>query len=186
MSRRRADRIHITGASGSGQTSLGAVLAERFGYTHFDADTYYWIPTEPPFTTPREVAERRRLLGANLNTHPRWVISGSLMVWGDPFIPLFDLVVFLYIPHEIRMARLRERELTRFGAEPLAPGGRLHQHHLDFMSWAEKYDTAGDEQRSLFLHNRWLASLTCPVLRIEGDLTLDERIARIADFVASR
>jgi adenylate kinase family enzyme len=186
MSAPPSDRIHITGASGSGQTTLGAALAERFGYRHFDADSYYWIPTDPPFTTPREVEDRRRLLGADLKAHPRWALSGSLMVWGDPFMPLFDLVVFLYLPHDIRMARLRARESARFGAETIAPGGHLHQHHAEFMSWAEKYDTAGDEQRSLYLHNRWLASLTCPVLRIEGDLTLDERIARITDFLAPR
>jgi adenylate kinase family enzyme len=184
MSTRAADRIHITGASGSGQTTLGASLAERFGYRHFDADHYYWIPTEPPFTTPREVEERRRMLGADLNAHPRWVISGSLMAWGDPFIPLFDLVVFLYVPHDIRMERLIARESARFGSEAIAPGGRLHQHHFEFVSWAEKYDTAGDEQRSLVLHNRWLASLKRPVLRLEGDLTIEERLTRIEDFVA--
>ncbi len=160
MSARSVDRIHITGASGSGQTTLGATIAERWTYRHFDADHDYWIATGPPFTTPRDVSERRRILGADLNAHPRWVRSGSLINWGDPIIPLFDLVVFLYVPHNLRMARLREREIARFGAEALAPSGRLHQQHLEFMAYAERYDNAGDEQRSLHLHNRWLASLT--------------------------
>ncbi len=186
MSALSIDRIHITGASGSGQSTLGAALAERFGYHHLDADDYYWIPTEPRFTTPREVEERRRLLGADLNAHPRWVLSGSLVSWGDPFIPRFELVVFLYLPHDIRVVRLRERELARCGAKALAPGARLHQHYVEFMPWAEKYDTAGDEQRSLQVHNRWLAALRCPVVRLEGDLTIEERLARIEDFIARR
>jgi len=183
MSAQSVDRIHITGASGSGQTTLGSALAERFGYRHLDADDYFWIPTEPRFTTPREVEGRRRMLSVDVTAHPRWVLSGSLMNWGDPFIPLFDLVVFLYLPHGIRMARLRERELARCGTEALAPGGRLRQHYVEFMSWAEKYDTAGDEQRSLCVHNRWLASLTCPVVRLEGNYTIDERLARLAGWI---
>lgn len=186
MSALSIDTIHITGASGSGQTTLGAALAKRFGHHHFDADNYYWIPTDQPFTTPREIEERRRMLGADLNANPRWVLSGSLVNWGDPFIPLFDLVIFLYVPHNIRIARLRAREMTRYGAETIAPDGRLHQHHTDFMTWAEKYDTAGDEQRSLILHNRWLASLACPVVRLEGDLTTEERLTRIEDFIERR
>jgi adenylate kinase family enzyme len=184
MSARHIDRIHITGAAGSGQSTLGAALGARFGYRHLDADDYYWIPTAPQFTCKREIEERRRLLGADLTTHPRWVLSGSLVSWGDPFIPRFEMVVFLYLPHDIRMARLRERELSRCGNEALAPGGHLHQHYVQFMSWAEKYDTAGDEQRSMHVHNRWLASLTCPVLRLEGDLTIEERVARLAEWIA--
>ena len=158
---------------------MGAALSARFGHAHFDSDDFYWMPGDPAFTRKREVAQRRRVLGAALEEHRRWIISGSLVSWGDPFTARFELVVFLYVPREIRMARLREREVARFGTEALAPGGARHQQYQQFMSWAEKYDRAGIEQRSLRLHNRWLAKLSCPVLRLEGDLTTEERIASI-------
>ena len=44
---------------------------------------------------------------------PDWVLSGSLDEWGRPVIALFDLVVFLYAPTDIRLQRLREREARR-------------------------------------------------------------------------
>jgi adenylate kinase family enzyme len=51
-------RIHITGASGSGATTLGAGLAAALRVPWHDTDSYYWVATEPPFTTPRPMPER--------------------------------------------------------------------------------------------------------------------------------
>lgn len=62
-------RIHITGASGSGCTTLGRALAERLGSVHLDTDTYFWLPSDPPFQTIREGGERRALLGDDLERH---------------------------------------------------------------------------------------------------------------------
>jgi hypothetical protein len=56
-----------------------------------------------------------------------WVLSGSLDGWGDPLIPLFDLMVFVVVPTEVRLQRLRERETRRFGAAAVATGGWRHQ-----------------------------------------------------------
>ena len=50
-------RIHITGASGSGTTTLGAAAAAALGVKHLDADDFAWAPTDPPFMqryTPEE------------------------------------------------------------------------------------------------------------------------------------
>ena len=103
-------RIHILGASGSGTTTLGHALAERLNYAHFDTDDYFWLPTDPPFTEKREITLRQQLLMDDLTAHGSWILSGSLCGWGDVAIPLFELVVFLWIPPETRMERLRQRE----------------------------------------------------------------------------
>jgi adenylate kinase family enzyme len=94
-------RIHILGASGSGTTTLGRALAERLESPHFDTDDYFWLPTDPPFTHQRERTERQQRLMDDLTAHDAWVVSGSLCGWGDVAIPLFELVVFLWIPHEV-------------------------------------------------------------------------------------
>jgi adenylate kinase family enzyme len=103
-------RIHILGASGSGTTTLGRALAERLQYPHFDTDDYFWVPTDPPYTHQRARTERQQLLMGDLTAHNAWVVSGSLCGWGDGAIPLFEFVVFLSIPSEVRMARLHRRE----------------------------------------------------------------------------
>jgi hypothetical protein len=87
-------RVHITGASGVGTTTLGRGLADRLSCAHVDTDDYYWLASDPPYRLKREMPERLRLLGQALQAAPAWVLSGSLSGWGDPLIPMFDLVVF--------------------------------------------------------------------------------------------
>lgn len=158
--------IHITGASGAGVTTLGAALAERLGAPQFDVDDFFWMPTVPPFTNKRPVAERLALLEERL-VGDRWVLSGSLVGWGDPLMSRFDLVVFLYTPTEVRMSRLEAREIARYGAA-IEPGGIMHENSRAFLEWAARYDEPHFEGRSLAVHNRWLARQSAPVLRLDG------------------
>ncbi len=165
--------IHITGASGSGTTTLGAALAERLEMRHHDTDDFFWESTDPPFQRPRPVPHRQQLLSAALDAGGNWVLSGSLCGWGDIFIPRFDLVVFLTIPHELRIDRLITRALERDGAGRIGPGGDMEKIHRDFIEWAIRYDSAGFEQRSRALHERWLGALSCVVLRLESTQSVD-------------
>lgn len=178
------DHIHILGASGSGTSTLGDALIQSFGYVHVDTDDYFWEPTDPPFQQPRERPQRQALLGSALDVHPRWVLSGSLCGWGDIFIPRFDLVIFLFVPQEIRLARLKERERHRFGQEALAPGGAMHEAHVAFVNWADAYDGGGDDMRSRRCHEQWLAALPCPCIRLEGSLTAVEQVTRLEKVLA--
>lgn len=163
------------GASGSGTTTLAKALSERTGYAHFDTDNYYWVPTPNPFTLKRDREERYSLLKNDLESTSKWVLSGSLCRWGDILIPDFEQVVYLYLPKEIRMQRLGERERQRYGSE-IEPNGLRHQLHNEFIEWASHYDEAGTHMRSKALHSIWLSNLSCPVLRLEGDMTVEERL----------
>ncbi|HOK43964.1 MAG TPA: hypothetical protein PLD49_09900 [Thermoclostridium caenicola] len=104
---------------------------------------------------------------------------------GDGLIPLFDLVVFLWIPEDIRLTRLKERELQSYGSA-VEPGGSRYENSQAFLRWAAQYDTGGMEIRSRLLHEKWLASLTCPVLRIEGDTTVEERIKAVESMITGK
>jgi len=44
---------------------------------------------------------------ADLSSVGNWVLSGSLNGWGDPLISFFELVVFVYVPQEERIKRLK-------------------------------------------------------------------------------
>lgn len=102
------------------------------------------------------------------------------------FIPLFDLVVFLWIPPEVRLARLMEREISRYGSEALAPGGAMHETHLKFMDWAALYDTAGASIRSKARHEQWLETLPCPVVRLEGAGMVEEHVDEVLRQIEAR
>lgn len=95
-------------------------------------------------------------------------LAGSVVGWGDAIENFFDLIVFLYLDSFIRVERLRQRETVRFGhANPA------------FLLWASQYDAGPPEGRSLNKHRSWLAARRCPVLELHGDLSVEERLARI-------
>jgi AAA domain len=172
-------RVHILGASGSGTTTLAAALSTRLGCRHHDTDFYFWLPSDPPFQHIRETEARLAMLREDLERPGGWVLSGSLCGWGDPFITLFDLVVFLHIPPDLRMARLKAREIERYGSEAIGPGGAMHGDSTGFLAWAAAYDAGGPEIRSLRVHNDWLASLPSPVLRLERPASVEANLAEV-------
>lgn len=169
--------IHIVGASGAGTTKLGQALEHKYGYTWLDTDGYFWEQTDPPFARSLPHEERVKRLSAAIEEHPNCVISGSLCGWGDAFIPLFDLVVFVDTPTDIRIERLEKREFERFG-DRICKGGDMYKNHTDFIEWAKIYDTAGTDQRSRALHEEWFKRLPCPLLRVDGTKSVDELLKK--------
>ncbi|MBB4442474.1 MULTISPECIES: ATP-binding protein [Rhizobium] len=170
--------IHVMGASGSGTTSLGLALAEKLDIAHLDTDDFFWLPTDPPFTTPRDADERIGLLLDEVARHEDWILSGSALKWGRPLEPLYDLIVFLRIDPELRMARILAREIARYGNR-ISPGGDMAIKSGEFLEWAASYDTAGPERRSLAAHEQWLERQTAPVLRLDSSLDIDDLAAEV-------
>ena len=171
--------IIVFGASGSGTTMLGKELARLVGFRHFDLDDYYWKwDTEVPYTVERLREERIEKLMGDMDCCAHFVLSGSLGMWSDPFIPLFDLAVFVTAPRAVRAERLHSRELARYG-ERILVGGDMYDEHKGFLDWADQYDTLEPPERCLKLHEQWMDTLACPVLRIDGTIAVEENVARI-------
>lgn len=176
MTRRR---IHLVGASGSGTTTLGRALAQHLGAPHFDTDTYFWIPADPPFEKIRPVEERHARLAPDL-AGDAWVLSGSLCGWGDVYIEHFDLVVFLAVPDDVRLERVKARERERYG-DAIASDGARRAAHEAFIAWAASYEEGSPVERSRRMHEAWLAKLPCPVLRLEDT---DDVVTRMGKVLA--
>lgn len=174
----RYRRIHITGASGCGTTTLGAAVARAIGAKHLDADDFAWVATEPPFVHRREPEERLAMVMAAIAGVERWVLSGSLLRWNDELTPLFDLAVFLHIPPEVRTARLLVRERARYGAK-IDSGGSQYGSNQAFMAGARGYESGEYPVQNLVNARAWLARLACPVIEIEGAIPLDESVAAV-------
>ncbi|WP_458095017.1 ATP-binding protein [Roseomonas sp. WA12] len=174
--------IHILGASGSGTTTLGAAVAEALGLEHHDSDRYYWVATDPPFTTPRPLAERVTLLAGSLPAGGDWVLSGSAMNWATPIEPFYDLIVFLQLDPALRMERIRRREVARYGAR-IGPGGDMERASAAFLAWATAYDSAGPEQRSLVAHEAWLSSQAAPVLRLDSAVPVPVLVRAVSEAI---
>lgn len=172
-------RIHIFGASGSGTTTLGKALADTLQCRHYDTDTYFWMPTDPPFQAVRECKARQALLRHDLAQCDSWVLSGSLCGWGDFAIPMFSLVVFLWLPSAIRMQRLEKREVQRYGHSIEDPHDPRYATHRAFLDWAAEYDAGGLDMRSRARHEEWMKGLPCKVVRLEQSRTVQDNLKLI-------
>jgi adenylate kinase family enzyme len=171
-------RIHITGASGAGVTSLGRALAARLETPHFDVDDYYWVPTVPPFRLKRAIPERIALLSNDMRQRPNWVVSGSLGTWGDSLIADAHIILYLETPTDVRLQRLRQREAERFG-DWILPGGPMHEQFQAFLEWAAGYDTGLLGGRSRPRHAEWLAHVPTRVMRLSGLLSLKDLVEAV-------
>ena len=108
----------------------------------------------------------------DLSKHPVAVLAGSVMRWGADLEDSFSLVVFLTVPADLRVERLRHREMKRFGhADP------------QFLKWAAQYDAGDLEGRSLSKHTEWLSKRRCTVLHIDGDVSTTDRLARVVQVL---
>jgi len=161
-------RLLITGASGSGTTTLGRAVAEELNAPFFDSDDYFWLPSQPLYQQKRDPASRLALIVEHLAKAPTSVTAGSVINWGLEVEELFSLIVFLVVPPELRLARLRERETARFG-----------KPDADFLDWAAEYDNGSSDVNSRAGDERWIAARSCPAIRIEGDTSIAERLSRV-------
>ncbi|MCR4536829.1 adenylate kinase [Pseudomonas sp. 18.1.10] len=170
-------RIYITGASCAGVTTLGQNLAKQLAMPHVDVDDFYWMPTNPPFTTKRPASERVPLIQQAFGGD-EWVLTGSCMDWGDALIAAVDLIVFVVTPTPVRLERLAAREKQRFG-ERIAPGGDMHEIHIAFREWAAQYDDPSFSGRNRAWHEAWLSGQAAPVLRIDGMSRAEKMVADV-------
>lgn len=174
-------RINIFGASGSGVSTTGQYLAKKLKLQYFDSDDYFWKKTEPPFLYRQDPKDRNEKIKSDLEDLENWVLGGSIFQWGDNVFPPFNLVVFLYIPQEIRIDRLKKREFEKYGNSIIADQKRKQQFDT-FIAWATDYDNCtGLANRNIKAHENWLQSITFPTLKIIGDLTVDQRVRLIIE-----
>lgn len=173
----RRSRLHVTGASGAGTTTLGRAIADAWAVPHADADDYFWLPTDPPFTHKRPVEDRLALMHEVFIPREGWVLSGSMLGWGDGVVARCEGVVFLTLDLEDRMRRLEAREQVR------RERGQWDDAECEaFLDWARSYDDPSTEGRSRAAHEAWLATLRCPVLRLDSARPLDELLDAVLSW----
>ncbi|WP_033407987.1 shikimate kinase [Uliginosibacterium gangwonense] len=165
-------RVLVIGASGSGTSTLGRAMAAHLGCPFYDLDDFYWLCSTPAFTSKRPHLERLCMALAALHSNRCCIMAGSPDTWGDALENGYTHIIFLSLDAKIRVERLAQRETQGFGyADPA------------FLDWAAQYDEGRLRGRSRAIHERWLAARQCPVLRLEGDQSTEERRNSALDFL---
>ncbi|WP_394774791.1 AAA family ATPase [Flavobacterium sp.] len=178
-------KIMIMGASGAGATTLGENFIKNNNvFLHLDSDSYFWEKTDPPFQTEKSADERNSLFESDFYSQKNVVVTGSIFHWNTTYKNLFDLVVLLYIPKEIRLQRLAEREISRYGNKILSDE-KLNTKYNAFLAWASEYDLEENTTtRSLKQQKQWMTEVKCATLFLEGDLTVKERLDILQNYIA--
>lgn len=166
-------KLLIMGASGSGTTTLAKELSAVTDFTHLDVDDYYWKSTNPPFQEKVEMAVRTKNLQTDFEKYKNVIVSGSLVSWGTYWQTAFDLVVFVTLDKEIRIERLKQRELERYG-DTLQTDAIMQERSQAFLAWATRYDDFKFTGRSIKIHRDWLASLSCKIVEIDSAVSLEK------------
>lgn len=159
--------IIITGPSGAGKTTLGELAAGELGCIFADIDEYIWRKdTELPFTAMYSKEEKISRLQSAISGCERFVMAGSMDSFHEHFDPYFELAVHLCADAQIRVRRVHERALKRFG-ERVLQGGDMYEDHQKMLDDIAGYDH-GIGGCTLQRHESWLSSLECRVIRLDG------------------
>lgn len=177
-------KILIMGASCAGSTTLGRALSEKLASPYFDTDLLFWEQSDIPFTVKRDPAVRNQMLNESLSAVDHYIVGGSLVSWGEEWQSMFDLVVFLYVPPQVRLQRLESREMERYG-EVIYTEPHRNRQFKKFYDWASRYDDPTFTGRSVKIHEDWIGNLSCKTIEIRGDTTIEERLKIICDNLAS-
>lgn len=151
--------IAIVGANGSGKTTLGSHLADLLGYKHMDAEDYFFEDSEIPYTNPRAKEKVQELLLADIKRHGQFIITAVNCDFGKEINAMYDYVIYLQAPLKIRLARLKQRSVNKFGSRVLK-GGDMYVQEQEFYNFAAS--------RTMDKTDAWLQSIKCPIICVDG------------------
>lgn len=163
--------IMIIGPSGSGKTSLGKMVADKLGYPYFDVDDYIWRKdTAKPYTVMYSRDEKIDRLNDDISPYENFVMAGSMSSFHYAFDDKFNMMVFLYVEPEVRIQRVHDRAIERFGKRVL-PGGDMYESHMQFLDHNRQYEKDGSP--NLKEQRVWLNNMTCMKLELDGKDSLE-------------
>jgi adenylate kinase family enzyme len=175
-------KIHLLGPSCSGTSTLGKLIAEKYNIPWFDSDDLFWIKTEPPFTTKRDINERIKLLEEVFSKNNSLVLSGSAIKWGDFIKEYLDIIILKYLDQENRIKRLMAREIERYGNR-INPGNDMHEIHKEFIAWNKKYETGGMDMRSRKSELAWIRDAKCKIIRLENNDSPEKELRIVSEEI---
>ena len=163
-------RILISGAPGAGKTTIGKELARKLNYKHIEIDDYNWrLDAEVPYTIARPIEESHEHLLNDIVKSPQLVVSGSMWIGRERFTPFFDLAIFINAPAEIRVDRLRSRQLS-LHKERVLEGGDMYEGNNRFLESAASYDMNYRKTQ----HDLWKSEMSCPVIYADGTESISD------------
>lgn len=164
--------ILICGLNGTGKSTLGKILAEKLHFYFIDSEDLYFAKTDPAYTyaAPRTHEEAEKLLLNEIKEHENFIFASVKGDYGEAVYPFFQYVVLIDAPRDIRLERVKNRSFQKFGNRMLS-GGDLYEQEERFFDLVSSRDENAVE--------KWVQSLSCPVIRIDGTKSIEENVSLI-------
>ena len=166
--------IMICGLNGTGKSTLGRMLADRMRYEFIDNEDLFFSKTDSSymFSSPRSKEEVIRLLEERIRDNNQFIFAAVKGDYGDKLIASLDYVVLIEVSKQIRSQRVRDRSYQKFG-DRILPGGDLYDQESKWFSLTEsRLDTYVTD---------WLKTVNCPVIRVDGTLSVEKNL----DYIVS-
>ena len=159
----------ICGLNGSGKSTVGKILADRLGYQFIDNEELYFPNPDSDYSYSTAVSKDEVIhsLEERIKENARFVFSAVKGDYGDKLISSLDYIVLIETPREIRLRRVYDRSFRKYG-ERILSGGDL------FKKESEWFSRVGNRPEEYV--TEWLATIDCPVIRIDGTLSAEENV----------
>ena len=171
-----AHKIIICGGNGAGKSTLGKALAAKTGWEFRDVEDYYFPKTDPDYlyAVQRTQEEVVSLLYDDLNKYDDLIFASVRGNYSEQTAAMFTCAVFVSVPKETRMKRVRQRAYDKFG-DRVCEGGDLYEREKAFYDLIEK--------RTDKIVTDWLDTMDIPVIRVDGTKPIEENIGAITDWL---
>lgn len=165
--------IIIMGLNGSGKSTICGKLADLLNYKRMDVEDYYFLDSDIPYTKSRTHEEVKQLMLDDIKIYHNYVLSSVGCNWGSEIVSTYKLAILLYAPLQVRLKRIKQREITRFGNRVLE-GGDMYESQKRFHDMVVSRSAEDIKQQAY--------SLTCPVLEINATLPVKEILDLIYSY----
>lgn len=169
--------IIIFGANGSGKTTLGRELAHIMNFKHMDIEDYAFEKSEIPYTVEHSFEEYTKQMLSDIENSRGFVLTSVTGDFGEEIQSLYHLAVCLEAPLKLRIERIKQRNLDKFG-DRAREGGDLYEGQKSFVDFVAT--------RSLSKVEQWARTLTCPIVHMDGTADYKDNATRIAEFYSTR
>lgn len=165
-------RIVLCGGNGAGKSTLGKELAKRLNIRFMDIEHYYFPSsnTDYAYGCSRTQEEVTALLLEDMKHTDDFVLAAVKADYSPEISRMFTHAVYIDVPKEERMKRIRQRSFQKFG-ERMQPGGDLFEREQRF------FDLVQNRTDEPIL--KWIDSMEIPMIRIDGLRSVEENLEQV-------
>ncbi len=160
--------IIVFGANGSGKSTIGRELARVLNYKFMDHEDYYFVKSDIPYTVERSREECLRLMLADINKYGSFVLCAVTGEFCKEITAMYEFAVYLSAPHEVRMERIKQRAVERYG-DRVREGGDMYERQAEFLDFTAN--------RPLTRIEQWAKTLSCPMMQVDSTKAIHKNVA---------